>query len=119
MPMKTDMKLAQAKKRLESLGFTFNEARFGTIKAEFYDVSPNHFSPIHRDIWISPKSKNVDPKTKNAYHISSSINGIYRKYRARYSYKRELANIFSMGKTLKEAVENFEKDFRAKNYNIS
>ena len=120
------MTLRQARRELEKLGFKFDPlnktlagpVRFGTIPAEPYDVSPNHFVPKFRHVWISNKNPHFDPKTLIRFSISSSIKGVWRKYRARNPYERDLANIFSMGKTLGEAVENFVNDFKLKRYNI-
>ncbi len=121
------MTLKHARKELEKLGFKFDSnnktlegtIRFGSKPAEFYNVSPDHFTPIFRHVWISNKNPHFDPVTKNRFHVSSSIKGTYRRFRAKNSFETDLANIFGLGKTLEEAVKDFVSKFNSKTYNVS
>ena len=121
------MTLQQARKQLEKIGFTFDtnhktlegSIRFGTCNSEKYDVSPNHFTPKFRHVWISSKNKHYDPVTLNRFHVSSSIKGVYRKYRSKNSFETDLGNIFGIGKTLEEAVNDFVSLLKSKTYNRS
>ena len=118
------MTLKQARRELEKLGFRFDpkhktlfgHLRFGTTDAEFYDVAPDHFVTKFRDVWISNKNPHFNPKTMMRFDISSNIVGKWRKYRTQKSYTVNAANIFSMGKNLTEAVQNFKKDFNSKRH---
>jgi len=114
------MTFKQAQKELIKLGFKFNNLteKFGTIAAEPYSneiIKNNHWSPGYRSVYIAhdyPKGP----------YITSAIQGKYRRYKARKynEYDREFGNIFAHGNethTLKEAVENFVKAFKNKEYN--
>jgi len=117
------MTLSQARKEIAKLGFDFRldafpNAKFGTVAAEDYTndlIKNNHWTPSFRSVYIAHDYPHGGP------YITSSIHGNFRRYKARKynEYKRELANIFAHGKTLSEAVENFVRMFKAKEYNVS
>ena len=78
---------------------------------EAFTFSPNHIlgTPT-RDVYFG--------KAVGGYYITSHIYFQARNYRCRYRYRAEILNIFGMGNTLKLAIENFEKNFTGKVYNI-
>ena len=114
------MTLKQARQELSKLGFYFNpahktlsgEIRFGTGDAEDYDVSPNHFNSECRHIYIGTA-------INGGFYVTSTITGMYRKYRSRRCDRAGLGNIFGHGKTLREAVEMFVNNFKSKKYNFA
>jgi len=88
---------------------------FGTTEPEPYSIGKNHFVPKYRYIYISSE---MYPKTdKNFVYITSNIVGSMRLYRHKNWFDTNIANIFASGKTLSEAVVNFEVKFKAKEYN--
>jgi|ERR1041384_1244529 hypothetical protein len=112
------MTLKQARKELEKLGFKFSDKKFGTMPPEDFTndlIKNNHWKPEFRSVYIASDYPIGGP------YITSSIHGKYRRFRAHKhnEYRREFGNIFAHGKTLKEAIDNFVKDFKVKKYNVS
>ncbi len=90
---------------------------FGTTEPENYNTGKNHFKPTFRSIFISSEMyKGTD---KSFFYITSSIHGRMRLYRCRNWFDTEIGNIFASGKTLKEAVNKFEHNFKNFIYNRS
>ena len=107
------MNKQQAIIRLKNLGFKFDfvSISFGTMDAEPIDMRPDHFTPIHRDVYFAPCC--------GGWYVTSHILGtMRRRYRRRNSEKTDVANIFGGGKTLQEAIEVFERNFKSKTYNV-
>lgn len=89
---------------------------FGKIKPEPYNTGKDKFVPSFRTIYVS--SEMYPGTDKNFIYITSNIHGKMRKYRTKNWYETEIANIYASGKTLKEAIEKFEHNFKNKIYNI-
>ncbi len=88
---------------------------FGTTAPEPYSTGKDEFKPSFRTIYVSSE---VYPGTsKSFFYITSHIHGRMRRYRTRRWYDTNVANIFASGKTLKEAVRKFERNFKNKIYN--
>jgi len=88
---------------------------YGTTRPEPYNTGKHEFKPSFRSIYVSSE---MYPKTSRSFfYVTSSIHGKMRRYRARTWWDTEVGNIFASGKTLKEAVRRFERDFKNKIYN--
>lgn len=109
-----NMTMIQAIRRMRKLGFkmgTTDCPHFGVISAEPFYVD-GHWSPVNRDVFIAP--------CNGGFYVTSSIYGMFRRFNQRgLAYKITVANIFGGGKTLKEAITIFEKNFLTKTYNNS
>jgi hypothetical protein len=104
------MNIPQAVSRLKKLGFDMSHEKWGTIEAEPYDVGKDHFTPRHRDVYIG--------RVKTGWYITSDIKGKMRGYRCRRVFDTNIGNIIGIGSTLKEALEQFEANFKSKTYNV-
>lgn len=108
------MNMTQAIRRMRKLGFNMGNhdcPHFGVQAAEPYYVN-GHWSPSNRDVFIAP--------CHGGFYITSHIYGMFRHFKQKgLAYKITVANIFGGGKTLREAVEQFEKNFLTKTYNNS
>ena len=105
------MTFTQARKRLEKLGFGEWIGTWGCKAPESYDCKSDHFVPRNRDVFFA--------KCNDGYYVTSHIRGKLRRYRCKTWYNDvDKANIFGGGKTLREAIEVFEKNFLSKTYNI-
>ena len=108
----------KAIKQLSKLGFKFDppdgifklSGHFGTIKAEPYDLRPDHFTPKMRDVFFA--------KAKGGWYVTSHIYGTIRHYRCRNTDETTVANIFGLGKTLPKAIADFKTNFTSKTYNV-
>ena len=97
--------------KLKNLGFKMRNKNFGTITPEPYDVGKNHFKPTFRSVFVG--------SAKDGWYVTSNISGEMRLYRHHYTYETEIANIFGLGKTRMEAIENFVSNFTNKTYNVA
>ena len=78
-------------------------------------VGKNHFEPRgYRYLFIGTTRM---AQGGNGYYATSNINGDYRGYKCRYSYDRDIANIFASGYTLEECVNNFIDKYNRLEYN--
>lgn len=105
------MNIKQAANRLSSkLGFTMID-KWGKKTPEVF-VTPYHIlSTPFRDVFIG--------KCKGGWYITSHI--IFtarRKYsRSHNTFQHCTNNIFGSSRTLKEAIESFEQNFKTLTYN--
>jgi len=104
------------KEMLESVGFKMSQVNFGTTRPEPIDVGKDHFAPRFRDVFIGETFN-------HHFYVTSHIHGLYRGYRCRLynAYEKTLMNIFGMGTTAEQAVQDFINHFTAnpKVYNCS
>ena len=115
IPNKQDMTLQQARKALNKLGFKFKHKnmngtyRFGEKCPEHINLHPNHFEPKFRKVWISKEARgNCRDKINGInFLVSGHIRGKFRKYRSRNFYDKDVGYISGLGRTLKEAVDNY------------
>jgi hypothetical protein len=87
---------------------------FATIPAEPYSVSPHHFEPRERSVYVSgPMQAHLQ-----FFYASSCIHGRWRGYRCQ-NWVEDVAvgNIFGSGYTQQQAVAQFIENFKAKIYN--
>lgn len=108
------MNLKQAKKELMKIGFTFSSLSLGRRLPEPYSnnfIKNNCWTPKFRDVFISHRLNNT------FYYITSDLYGSYLKNGQEYD--NHFANIFTSGKTLKEAVTKFIFNMENKIYNIT
>ena len=109
--------ITQVRQRLTALGFTMNTnptdcKDWGTMTPELFTHAGLHcLSVPFRDVFIG--------KSVNGWYITSHIKFTARRFRARRynTFTAELKNIFGMGKTLKDAIQDFENNFNLKVYN--
>ena len=107
------MTIAQARKKLESLGFRM-VVRWGSQKAESFPqtfIGQNHFIPKFRDVFIG--------HVPSGWYITSHIHGNMIKYKQTEEERVTICNIFGHGKTLAKAMKDFVSNFKTKTYNIS
>ena len=111
------MNIKQASQKLSLLGFQMGidntPMNFGTIVSEpFFPVGAADFKPIFRHVFIG--------KCHKGYYVTSHIKGYVRmKWERCEPYEAEYRNIFGGGSTLKEAIDTFVSNFKAKRYNIA
>ena len=110
------MTLNQAIKRLTTLGFKMglvsDVPHWGRMDAEPFDIKPDHvLSPPSRDVFIG--------HVNSGWYITSHIKFKCRLYRHHHTFDSQRFNIFGGGKTLEEAMLEFEVNFRAKTYNMT
>jgi hypothetical protein len=109
------MTIIQASKRLQALGFNMKgvgSPHFGQMNPEPFTFGQHHvLTPPWRTVFFAP--------CNGGWYVTSSIRFEARKYRHRYSYTAQILNIFGGGKTLEEAITEFENNFKTKTYNIS
>jgi hypothetical protein len=109
------MNISQAIKRLTVLGFKMGETGvrdWGRQDAEPFDFSPSHIvTTPFRDVFIG--------HVKNGWYVTSHIKFKGRIYRHRYEQSFEIFNIFGGGKTLADAMTQFESNFKSKTYNVN
>ena len=108
--------ITQARQRLAALGFEMG--KYGTPNwgmmspPELFTHGTTHvLSPPFRDVFIG--------KAKGGWYITSHIKFSARRFRARLynTYTEELKNIFGHGRTLLDAIQDFENNFNLKVYN--
>ncbi len=107
--------MSTIKQQLERAGFQMMNGSFGTTPAEPYPVGKNHFTPRWRDVYIGRCHWSGGGF---GYYITSHIYGTMRRYRCCLSYDAHIANIFASGKTRREAVRSFLRNFESKTYNL-
>lgn len=108
------------KELLQAAGFTIHEypgdplmtGIYGSIAPEPYDVGRDHFTPSRRTVFVG--------KAKGGYYVTSHIHGMMRPYRCRRVGEATVGNVFGKGKTKREAVMDFLRNFTAtpKVYNV-
>jgi len=108
------MTLKQAIKRLTVLGFKM-EMTGGCVKgitgAEAFNYFPHDIlSTPMRDVYIG--------ETTSGWQITSHINFKGKRFRSTETHYATILNIFGSGKTLEEAMDEFEKHFNRKAYRI-
>ena len=111
------MTLSKAIQRLKTLGFNISPSQasdsvWGRQEPETFDFSPSHItSTPFRDVFIG--------KAKGGWYVTSHIKFKGRIYRHRHEQNFEILNIFGGGKTLEDAMLEFEVNFRSKTFNVS
>jgi hypothetical protein len=113
------MNTNQAVKRLKVLGFTMSKdgvKSWGSQTPEPFDPEKNDrryhiLSPPFRDVFFG--------QCNGGWYVTSSIIFSARIFRCRNKYTARKYNIFGGGKTLEEAMLEFEVNFRVKKYNVS
>ena len=108
------MTLKQTTKRLASLGFKMSITGGcvqGSIGAEAFSYFPHDIqSEPMRDLFVG--------ETKDGWHLTSHINFKGKRFRHTETHYATILNIFGSGKTLEEAVDDFETNFKRKSYRI-
>ena len=105
------MTMKQVIKRLTLLGFSMTHGTWGSQSPEAYNVKPDHFIPLFRDVFVG--------KSVGGYYVTSHIKGKMRRYRCREWFETTVGNIFGGGSTLEQAMLEFEVNFRNKIYNVN
>lgn len=106
------MTLKQATARLSALGFKMgtDSPPHGTIGAEAFNYAPHKIlSTPFRDVFVGQSS--------DGFYITSHINFTGKRFRSNQTHQATILNIFGGGATLKEAVAEFEINFKNKTYN--
>lgn len=107
--------ITQVRQRLAALGFEmgkYGTPNWGMMTPELFTHGTVHvLSKPFRDVFIG--------KAKGGWYITSHIKFSARRFRARLhnTYTEEMKNIFGMGKTLKDVIQDFENNFNLKVYN--
>jgi len=108
------MTLKQATKRLASLGFKMSIADGcvkGSIGAEAFNYFPHDIlSEPMRDLFIG--------ETKDGWYLTSHINFKGKRFRSTETHYATILNIFGSGKTLQNAMDEFESNFERKAYRV-
>ena len=115
IPDKQDMNLAQARKTLNKLGFEFNERsvngnyRFGKKTPESISLYPDHFQPKFRGVWIRKEARGNCRDRINGINflVSGHIRGVFRKYKSKNCYEKDVGYVSGLGRTLKEAIDAY------------
>ena len=108
------MTLKQAIKRLTVLGFKM-EMTGGCVKgirgAEAFTYFPHDIlSTPMRDVFVG--------ETKDGWQVTSHINFKGKRFRSTETHYATILNIFGSGKTLQNAMDEFESNFERKAYRV-